>query len=118
MYAEPRISFQVFSSFRIVFMIILCLLILLMGTNNVFQIYKKIIKLTGETSLDNALSESNAVFLAKVKELLNITKDRLKKKPHHPLHLQLKEEMLELQIDIDFNGTVNSRKYLFRIIFG
>jgi len=73
-------------------------------------------KPTSDTSVDNSISETNNMFLAKVKELLNITKDRLKKKPHHPLHVQLKEEFLDLQIDIDFNGTVNNRKYMFKII--
>lgn len=69
-----------------------------------------------ETSADNTLSDANNIVVAKVKELLNITKDRLKKKPHHPLHLQLKEELLDLKLDIDMNGTLNSRKYLFKVI--
>jgi len=63
-----------------------------------------------DTSTD-ALSDANNMVVVKVKELLNITKDRLKKKPHHPLHLQLKEELLDLKLDIDMNGTLNSRKY-------
>lgn len=69
-----------------------------------------------ETSVDNTLSDANNIVVGKVKELLNITKDRLKKKPHHPLHLQLKEELLDLKLDIDMNGTLNSRKYLFKVI--
>jgi len=69
-----------------------------------------------DTTTDDTLSDANNVLVAKVKELLNITKDRLKKKPHHPLHLQLKEELLDLKLDIDLNGTLNSRKYLFKII--
>lgn len=68
-----------------------------------------------DTSADNTLSDANNMFVGKVKELLNVTKDRLKKKPHHPLHLQLKEELLDLKLDIDMNGTLNSRKYLFQI---
>lgn len=66
------------------------------------------LKMEVETSTDNTLSDVNSTLLAKVKELLNTTKDRLKKSPHHPLHLQLKEEILDLQLEIDFNGTVNS----------
>ena len=66
-----------------------------------------------DTSTDNILSDENNIFVAKVKELLNITKERLKKKPHHPLHVQLKEELLDLKLEVDMNGTLNSRKYLF-----
>lgn len=57
-------------------------------------------------------------LLAKIKELLNITKERLKKHPQHPLHLQLKEEFLDIQMDMDFNGTVNNNcnsKYILKI---
>lgn len=68
------------------------------------------VKVEDDISLGDTLSESNNMILTKVKELLNITKERLKKNPQHPLHLQLKEEMLGLQLDIDFNGTVNNRK--------
>lgn len=68
-----------------------------------------------DTSTDTS-SEANNMVMVKVKELLNITKDRLKKKPHHPLHLQLKDELLDLKLDVDMNGTLNSRKYLFKII--
>lgn len=52
----------------------------------------------------------------KIKELLNITKERIKKSPNHPLHLQLKEEILNLQMEIDFNGTANNRKH-YLILF-
>lgn len=68
-----------------------------------------------ETSADNTLSEANNILLTKIKELLSITKERLKKNPQHPLHLQLKEEILDLQMEIDFNGTSNSRKHYFII---
>lgn len=64
-----------------------------------------------DTSTDNTLTEANDTLVAKVKELLNITKNRLKKKPQHPLHSQLKEELLDLKVDFDMNGTLNSRKY-------
>lgn len=68
------------------------------------------IKVEEDPPLGDTLLEANNMILIKVKELLNITKERLKKIPQHPLHLQLKEEMLGLQLDIDFNGTVNNRK--------
>lgn len=68
------------------------------------------IKVEEDPPLGDTLLEANNMILTKVKELLNITKERLKKIPQHPLHLQLKEEMLGLQLDIDFNGTVNNRK--------
>lgn len=84
--------------------------------NNVLQIYKKMMKSPSfDNTADDTLSDTNNMFAAKVKDLLNITKDRLKKKPHHPLHLQLKEELLDLKLDIDLNGTLNSRKYLFKL---
>lgn len=66
-----------------------------------------------ETSVDNTLSEANNVLLIKIKELLSITKERLKKTPIHPLHLQIKEEILDLQMEIDFNGTANNGKLYF-----
>lgn len=79
--------------------------------NKYFQIYKKILKSENETYADNTLPEAN-VILSKIKELFNITKERIKNDFKHPLHLQLKEEILELQMDIDLNGTTNNRKYL------
>lgn len=51
--------------------------------------------------------------MAKVRELLDVTKERLKKYPQHPLHVQLKEEMLDIQEETDLNGTTNSSKYIF-----
>jgi hypothetical protein len=72
------------------------------------------VKAEDENSLGDALSEANNMILTKVKELLNITKERLNKNPQHPLHLQLKEEMLGLQLDVDLNGTINNRKYIFK----
>lgn len=54
--------------------------------------------------------------MAKVRELLDVTKERLKKNPQHPLHVQLKEEMLDIQEETDLNGTANTSKYIF-IIF-
>lgn len=69
------------------------------------------VKSEAEMSADNKLPEASNILLAKIKELLSITKERLKKSPQHPLHLQLKEEILDLQMDIDFNGTANSRKH-------
>lgn len=77
-----------------------------------FQIYKKIFKSETETCSNNTLSETNSMLLSKIKELFNTTKERLKNVPKHPLHLQLKEEILDLQMDIDLNGTTNSRMYL------
>ncbi|XP_025408768.1 E3 SUMO-protein ligase RanBP2-like isoform X2 [Sipha flava] len=73
------------------------------------MIYKKMVKAEDENSLGDALSEANNMILTKVKELLNITKERLNKNPQHPLHLQLKEEMLGLQLDVDINGTINNQ---------
>lgn len=71
------------------------------------------IKSPSDTSADNTLSNENSMLVAKVKELLNITKDRLKKLPYHPLHSTLKEEFLDLKLDIDMNGTLHSREYYF-----
>lgn len=49
--------------------------------------------------------KKNTELMAKIKNLLCITKDRLKNKPqHYPLHLKIEKEILDLQIDIDFNG--------------
>uniref|UniRef100_A0A2H8TIT0 E3 SUMO-protein ligase RanBP2 n=1 Tax=Melanaphis sacchari TaxID=742174 RepID=A0A2H8TIT0_9HEMI len=77
------------------------------------MIHKKMIKSPSiDTSTDNTLTETNNMLIAKVKELLNITKDRLKKKPQHPLHLQLKEELLDLKFDFDMNGTLNNQSNL------
>jgi len=70
-----------------------------------------------DITANDTLSDTNNMIAAKVKELLNITKDRLKKKPHHPLHLQLKEELLDLKPDIDMNGTLNSRKFYMFITY-
>lgn len=61
------------------------------------------ISLEAKSSSDNTFDATN-LLLIKVKELLNITKERLKKYPQHPLHSKLKEEIIDLQIDIDFNG--------------
>lgn len=71
------------------------------------------ISLDTKMSSDNTLAEANDLLLIKVKELLNITKERLIKDPQHPLHSKLKEEILDLQIDTDFNGTSMNRQYLF-----
>ncbi|XP_022179674.1 E3 SUMO-protein ligase RanBP2 isoform X2 [Myzus persicae] len=76
------------------------------------MIYKKMIKSPSDTSADNTLSNENSMLVAKVKELLNITKDRLKKLPYHPLHSTLKEEFLDLKLDIDMNGTLHSQSNL------
>lgn len=57
------------------------------------------------------LPEATNILLAKIKELLNITKERLKNTPQHPLHIQLKEEFFDLRTDIELNGTDNNRKY-------
>jgi hypothetical protein len=73
------------------------------------------IKTEDENSLGDTLSEENNKILTKVKELLNTTKECLQKNPQHPLHLELKKEMLDLQLNIDINGTVNNRKYIFKI---
>lgn len=70
------------------------------------------ISLEARSSSDNT-SETTNLLLNKVKELLNITKERLKKYPQHPLHSKLKEEILDLQIDIDFNGSSNNGQFLF-----
>lgn len=76
------------------------------------MIYKKMIKSPSFDISTDTLSDANNTVVVKVKELLNITKDRLKKKPHHPLHLQLKEELLDLNLDIDMNGTPNNQSNL------
>lgn len=73
------------------------------------------VKTEDNSSLGDTLSDANSVILTKVKELLNTTKERLRKNPQHPLHMQLKEEMLGLQLDIEINGTVNNRKLIFEI---
>lgn len=70
------------------------------------------IKSETENFKNNSLSDATNVLLAKVKELLNITKERLKKTPQHPLHIELKEELFDLQTDMELNGTDNNRKYL------
>lgn len=68
-----------------------------------------------ETENDDNTCDATNVLLAKIKELLITTRDRLKKTPQHPLHLQLKEEFFDLQLEIEFNGgIVNSREYLFK----
>lgn len=67
------------------------------------------IKFEAEICSDNT-SDTNSILMAKVKDLLSTTKERLKKHPQHPLHSQIKEEILDLQMEIDFNGTANSRK--------
>ncbi|XP_025423662.1 E3 SUMO-protein ligase RanBP2-like isoform X3 [Sipha flava] len=74
------------------------------------MIYKKMIKTEDENSLGDTLSEENNKILTKVKELLNTTKECLQKNPQHPLHLELKKEMLDLQLNIDINGTVNNQE--------
>lgn len=74
------------------------------------------IKFDAENSSDN-VSDTNGMLMAKVKDLFSATKERLKKYPQHPLHSQLKEEILDLQMDIDFNGTANSRKFVLKVIF-
>lgn len=66
------------------------------------------VKLDAELCVNDGISEANCTLMAKVKELLSITKERLKKNPQHPLHVQLKEELLDLQIETDLNGTANS----------
>jgi len=70
------------------------------------------IKSETENFKNNSLSDATNVLLAKVKELLNITKERLKKTPQHPLHIELKEELFDLQTDMELNGTDSNRKYL------
>jgi len=71
------------------------------------------VKLETENIKDNSLSDTTNILLAKIKELLCITKDRIKEIPQHPLHIQLKEELIELQSDMELiNGTTNDRKYL------
>lgn len=70
------------------------------------------VKLGAESCVNDEISEANRTLMVKVKELLSITKERLKKIPQHPLHVQLKEEFLDLQIETDLNGTTNSSKYL------
>lgn len=69
------------------------------------------IKSDNEMSTDNILSETGNVFMAKIKDLLCITKERLRKNPQHPLHTQLKKEILDLPTEIDLNGTADSSKY-------
>lgn len=69
---------------------------------------------TENEAADNTYDATN-VLLSKIKELLISTKERIKKAPQHPLHLQLKEEFFDLQLEIEFNG-VDSRKQLFKNI--
>ncbi|XP_050545463.1 E3 SUMO-protein ligase RanBP2-like isoform X2 [Daktulosphaira vitifoliae] len=72
------------------------------------MIYKKMAK--HDVNTYNANTISSSVLLSKVKDLLNLTKERLKNNPQHPLNFQVKDEILELQLETDLNGTVNSRK--------
>lgn len=67
------------------------------------------------TLVDNTC-DASTLFLSKIKELLIITKDRLKKNPQHPLHLQLRKEFFDLHMEIEFNGvSVDGCKYLFKM---
>lgn len=69
------------------------------------------IKLDDESCENEESSEANCTLMAKVKELLSITKERLKKHPHHPLQVQLKEEIFDSQIETDLNGVPSSSEY-------
>ncbi|XP_050526861.1 uncharacterized protein LOC126897368 isoform X2 [Daktulosphaira vitifoliae] len=64
-------------------------------------IYKKKLKSDIGVSNSNSYKFSTITLLAKIKELLNLTKERLKDNPHHPLNYQVKEEILELKFETD-----------------